>query len=269
MVALDPRDPTPIYAQLERAPRGDRDRPAAGRRPAPDGAAARRGLRVNANTVARVYAELERAGVLETGAASARSSRHAGAGPARRATRPPAARVRDARAGRAAAAGFTSRELVDRSTSTARKRSADSLASTTHAVRTSGAQRRRGRAAARRLRPAWWLAVAAGNPCRSIVGGVLGLLIAQSPQVAQQWERAVVLRLGRFVGLRGPGTVLGRAVRRQRVVLDRPADDHHELRRRADADRGHRAGERRRGALLDGARRARRRRSRCRTTRRP
>jgi regulator of protease activity HflC (stomatin/prohibitin superfamily) len=28
---------------------------------------------------------------------------------------------------------------------------------------------------------------------------------ALSPRVAQQWERAVVLRLGRFVGLRGPG----------------------------------------------------------------
>jgi regulator of protease activity HflC (stomatin/prohibitin superfamily) len=27
----------------------------------------------------------------------------------------------------------------------------------------------------------------------------------QSPRVAQQWERAVVLRLGRFIGLRGPG----------------------------------------------------------------
>ena len=27
----------------------------------------------------------------------------------------------------------------------------------------------------------------------------------QSPRVAQQWERAVVLRLGKFVGLRGPG----------------------------------------------------------------
>jgi regulator of protease activity HflC (stomatin/prohibitin superfamily) len=27
----------------------------------------------------------------------------------------------------------------------------------------------------------------------------------QSPRVAKQWERAVVLRLGRFVGLRGPG----------------------------------------------------------------
>jgi regulator of protease activity HflC (stomatin/prohibitin superfamily) len=38
-----------------------------------------------------------------------------------------------------------------------------------------------------------------------IAGFVLGFLIAQSPKVARQWERAVVLRLGRFVGLRGPG----------------------------------------------------------------
>ena len=32
-----------------------------------------------------------------------------------------------------------------------------------------------------------------------------GLILMQSPRVAQQWERAVVLRLGRFTGLRGPG----------------------------------------------------------------
>jgi Membrane protease subunits, stomatin/prohibitin homologs len=36
-------------------------------------------------------------------------------------------------------------------------------------------------------------------------GVVLGLLAGMSPQVAKQWERAVVLRLGRYVGLRGPG----------------------------------------------------------------
>ena len=40
-----------------------------------------------------------------------------------------------------------------------------------------------------------------------------------------------------------------------RLVVDRPADDHDELRRRADADVRHRAGQRRRGAVLDGARR--------------
>ena len=38
-----------------------------------------------------------------------------------------------------------------------------------------------------------------------IVGGVLGAVLSQSPKVAQQWERAVVLRLGRYKGLRGPG----------------------------------------------------------------
>ena len=34
---------------------------------------------------------------------------------------------------------------------------------------------------------------------------LVGLVLMQSPRIAQQWERAVVLRLGRFVGLRGPG----------------------------------------------------------------
>jgi regulator of protease activity HflC (stomatin/prohibitin superfamily) len=34
---------------------------------------------------------------------------------------------------------------------------------------------------------------------------VIGIVLMQSPRIAQQWERAVVLRLGRFVGLRGPG----------------------------------------------------------------
>src|SRR5438477_11537783 len=43
------------------------------------------------------------------------------------------------------------------------------------------------------------------NPAGAIVGVVLGFLLAQSPKIARQWERAVVLRLGKFVGLRGPG----------------------------------------------------------------
>lgn len=43
------------------------------------------------------------------------------------------------------------------------------------------------------------------NPVSVIVGLLLGLLLAQSPKIARQWERAVVLRLGRYVGLRGPG----------------------------------------------------------------
>ena len=43
------------------------------------------------------------------------------------------------------------------------------------------------------------------NPVGVIVGLVLGVLLAQSPRIARQWERAVVLRLGRYVGLKGPG----------------------------------------------------------------
>lgn len=42
-----------------------------------------------------------------------------------------------------------------------------------------------------------WVWLAAGLA----VGGVL----MSAPRVAHQWERAVVLRLGRYVGLRGPG----------------------------------------------------------------
>jgi hypothetical protein len=42
-------------------------------------------------------------------------------------------------------------------------------------------------------------------PFGVIAGVLLGLLLAQAPKIARQWERAVVLRLGRYVGLRGPG----------------------------------------------------------------
>jgi regulator of protease activity HflC (stomatin/prohibitin superfamily) len=43
------------------------------------------------------------------------------------------------------------------------------------------------------------------NPVPLVVGLVLGLTAAQSPRIAKQWERAIVLRLGRFHGLQGPG----------------------------------------------------------------
>jgi GntR family transcriptional regulator len=65
--AIDERDPTPLYAQLERAIRvaiatgrlGVGDRLPTVRQLAVE-------LKLNANTVAKVYSELERAGVLET-----------------------------------------------------------------------------------------------------------------------------------------------------------------------------------------------------------
>jgi regulator of protease activity HflC (stomatin/prohibitin superfamily) len=48
-------------------------------------------------------------------------------------------------------------------------------------------------------------AAAIGSPIPLIVAAVVGIVLMQSPRVAQQWERAVVLRLGKFTGLRGPG----------------------------------------------------------------
>ncbi len=47
--------------------------------------------------------------------------------------------------------------------------------------------------------------VVAGNPIPAIVMTLVGLILMQAARVAKQWERAVVLRLGKFIGLRGPG----------------------------------------------------------------
>src|SRR5262245_58773359 len=67
MLTVDSADPTPLYAQLDR---GIRAAIAAGRlRPGDRLPTVRQlavELRINANTVAKVYAELERAGVLAT-----------------------------------------------------------------------------------------------------------------------------------------------------------------------------------------------------------
>jgi regulator of protease activity HflC (stomatin/prohibitin superfamily) len=43
------------------------------------------------------------------------------------------------------------------------------------------------------------------TPYGVVAGGILGVVAARAPRVAQQWERVVVLRLGRFIGLQGPG----------------------------------------------------------------
>lgn len=39
----------------------------------------------------------------------------------------------------------------------------------------------------------------------AIAGGIISLFLASCIQVADQWEKAVLLRLGKFIGLRGPG----------------------------------------------------------------
>ncbi len=115
VVAIDSRDSTPIYAQLDR---GLRAAIASGRLNPGDQLPTVRqlavDLQVNANTVARVYTDLERAGILET---------RRGVGSFIRATavqaRPPDEHQRRLRAfvtrvlADASAAGFTPDELVE------------------------------------------------------------------------------------------------------------------------------------------------------------
>jgi GntR family transcriptional regulator len=114
IVAIDPKDRTPIYAQLER---GLRAAIASGRLNIGDQLPTVRQLavelQINANTVARVYTDLERSGVLET---------RRGVGSFVRANpteaRPPDEHHRRLRAfvtsvlANAAAAGFSPEELI-------------------------------------------------------------------------------------------------------------------------------------------------------------
>jgi regulator of protease activity HflC (stomatin/prohibitin superfamily) len=48
-------------------------------------------------------------------------------------------------------------------------------------------------------------AVTSGQAALLVLFVLLGVVVMQAPRIAQPWERAVVVRLGRFVGLRGPG----------------------------------------------------------------
>jgi regulator of protease activity HflC (stomatin/prohibitin superfamily) len=51
----------------------------------------------------------------------------------------------------------------------------------------------------------WMLASAAGNWVPLVMLAIVGVVLMPAARIAQQWERAVVLRFGRFAGLRGPG----------------------------------------------------------------
>ena len=42
----------------------------------------------------------------------------------------------------------------------------------------------------------------------AIIGVILAILIATSIKIADQWEKAVILRMGKFIGLKGPGIFL-------------------------------------------------------------
>src|SRR3982751_4571550 len=51
----------------------------------------------------------------------------------------------------------------------------------------------------------WLVLIGTGSLAVSVALVLAGIVAMQSPRIAQQWERAIVLRLGRFVGLQGPG----------------------------------------------------------------
>src|SRR5437588_12448559 len=46
------------------------------------------------------------------------------------------------------------------------------------------------------------------NPVPAILGIPIGLYCLFAIRVADQWQKAAVLRLGRYTGLRGPGVVM-------------------------------------------------------------
>ena len=50
----------------------------------------------------------------------------------------------------------------------------------------------------------WGMAIT-NSPAPLVVMVLVGAILMQSPKVAQQWERAIVLRLGRYTGMYGPG----------------------------------------------------------------
>jgi regulator of protease activity HflC (stomatin/prohibitin superfamily) len=47
--------------------------------------------------------------------------------------------------------------------------------------------------------------VATGSPFGFVAGAVLGVIALFSIKIARQWEKAIVLRFGKFVALKGPG----------------------------------------------------------------
>lgn len=54
-------------------------------------------------------------------------------------------------------------------------------------------------------------AVASGllqNPAPALIGGAIGLYFLFSLKVIKQWEKVALMRLGKYQGLRGPGTIM-------------------------------------------------------------
>jgi hypothetical protein len=83
----------------------------------------------------------------------------------------------------------------------------------------------------------------------AIIGFIVASIIANSVKIANQWERVVVLRLGRFHML---GPLLHHPDPRHGRLSDRHPCHHQHVQGGKDDDARHRAGRRRRGVVLEG-----------------
>ena len=94
------------------------------------------------------------------------------------------------------------------------------------------------------------------NPGPIIAGILVGLVAMQSPRIAQQWERAIVLRLGRYHAMQGPGLfwIVPFVDTISSWIDQRTITTSFAAEQTLTSDTV--PGQRRRRALLDGARRA-------------
>ena len=266
-VSHRPRDrDADLRAARTRAARGHRHRPPAPGDQLPTVRQLAVDLRVNANTVARVYAELERDGVLET---------RRGVGSFVRATPPRRVRPTSTTGGCA-----RSSRACSPTPPPPDSRLDELIAADSHAHRTGrslmmacvrldgpGAVARARRRARTSSRSLILLGAAArrraGDGRRPAIPMPAIVVRADRPRPDAVAARSRSSGSARSCcgsaassGCAGPGLFWIVPFVDSRHLVDRSADDHHQLRRRADADLRHRAGQRRRGAVLDGARRA-------------
>ncbi len=55
------------------------------------------------------------------------------------------------------------------------------------------------------LLPGVAVSIAVGNPAPAVIAALAGFVAMQAPKIAQQWERGIILRLGRYQAMKGPG----------------------------------------------------------------
>jgi hypothetical protein len=66
------------------------------------------------------------------------------------------------------------------------------------------------------------LMMALRNPVPLLAGFLIGIYLLFSIKLADQWQKVAVLRLGRYIGLRGPGLFPRDSHRRSAQSIRRP-----------------------------------------------